>query len=188
MARQVLAVSLVFGKLEAFRLIAEHCVHCFDDGRRIAARVIVVQFLRCKIFLQVIARHAEQARVGAAEAVDGLLGIADDEYRRLRFHRHRRIEPGAHDLPLQRIGILELVEQHVAVAAIELVLHRLGMFAALQQAAQLPLQVGEIHLLPVRLQCLITFEQSDAAMEHRFVEAISLLLGKRVAHFLQAGE
>jgi len=187
MARQFLLVRLVLDEFEAVRLFAEHGVHSIHHRLRIAPREAVAQRCSREMFVQVFARHAEQARIGAAEAVDGLLGIADDEHGGLRFHRNRRIEPCAQYLPLQRIGVLELVQQHMAVAAVELVLHGLGVLALLQQAAQLPFQIGEIHLLLLGFERLITLKEGDAAMQHRLVEAIGLLLGLRVAHVLQTG-
>ena len=171
---------------ETLRMVGEYGIHRSQHGRRIAAGVVVVQLVRGKMFFQVFARHAEQPRIGTAKAVDGLLGIADDEHGGLRLDRHRGIEPRAQDLPLQRIGVLELVQQHMAVTAVEFVLHGLGVFALLQQAAQLPFQIGEIHLLLLRLERLIAFQEGNTAMQHGFVQAIGLLFGERVAHFLQA--
>ena len=49
--------------------------------------------------------------VGAAEGVDRLLGIADED------ERHAALaERAAHDVPLDRVGVLELVDEHDAVA------------------------------------------------------------------------
>jgi hypothetical protein len=50
--------------------------------------------------------------VRAAEGVDGLLGVADEHERRLAV-----AECAAHDPPLDRVGVLELVDEHDAVAA-----------------------------------------------------------------------
>ncbi len=49
--------------------------------------------------------------VGATEGVDRLLGIADQHQRR------RVVEREPQHLPLHRVGVLELVDQHGAVAA-----------------------------------------------------------------------
>ena len=49
--------------------------------------------------------------VGAAERVDRLLRVADEHERHLAV-----AERGAHDLPLHGVGVLELVDEHDAVA------------------------------------------------------------------------
>ena len=48
--------------------------------------------------------------VGAAERVDRLLGVADEDQRRVLAER----EPD--DVPLHRVGVLELVDEHDAEA------------------------------------------------------------------------
>ena len=53
--------------------------------------------------------------VGAAERVDRLLGVGDQHQRRAGLG-----ERAAHDLPLDRIGVLELVDQHDLVARAQL--------------------------------------------------------------------
>ena len=49
--------------------------------------------------------------VGAAEGVDRLFGVADEHERRAAV-----AERAAHDAPLDRVGVLELVDEHDAVA------------------------------------------------------------------------
>ena len=48
--------------------------------------------------------------VGAAEGIDRLLGITDEN------QRHRTVEGGGQDVPLQRICVLEFVDQGDPVA------------------------------------------------------------------------
>jgi hypothetical protein len=53
--------------------------------------------------------------VGAPEGVDRLLGVADEH------ERHAvAAERGAHDVPLHRVGVLELVDEHDPVALAQL--------------------------------------------------------------------
>jgi hypothetical protein len=78
--------------------------------------------------------------VGAAEAVDRLLRIADDE--ELARRRQGRVWIGGtlasdgheetHDLVLHRIGVLHLVDEHVAEAPLQALAHR----AVLDEHAQ----------------------------------------------------
>ena len=77
--------------------------------------------------LQVCADAAEQARVGAPEAVDRLLRIADHEQ---LAGRGRRLAPVAlggvgrgeqqEDLGLQRVGVLELVDEDALVEPLQI--------------------------------------------------------------------
>src|ERR1041385_6461459 len=70
------------------------------------------------------ARFLQHRDLGVAEAVDGLLAIADDEDRRLRRDAEA-FAPGLHQegdqLPLLAAGVLELVDEHVVVPALEAV-------------------------------------------------------------------
>jgi hypothetical protein len=52
--------------------------------------------------------------VGAAEGVDRLLGVADEDERRAAV-----AERALHDAPLHRVGVLELVDEHDAVLPAE---------------------------------------------------------------------
>ena len=98
---------------------------------------------------QVAADAAEQARIGAAEAVDGLLRIAHHE--QLARRRHglapvalRRIggRQQQQDLGLQRIGILKLVDEDALVSLLQF-----GARAIVpQQVAGVEQQVHEIEL------------------------------------------
>ncbi len=91
-------------------------------------------------------------------------------------------------LPLQRVGVLKFVQQHMLVAAIQLVLHVLGAIAPVEQAAYLPFQIGEIHLLRAQLQFLVVFQQRRAAMQRGPVHAQGVAFGQRIAHRLQLAE
>ena len=88
------------------------------------------------------------ADVRAAEAVDGLFGVADDE--ELAGLEDRRAPVGGRgfpfaeeedDLGLQGVGVLELVDEQVAEARLQ---RRPRVEVAHQQVAQAPQQVGEV--------------------------------------------
>ncbi len=73
--------------------------------------------------------------VRTAEPVDRLLGVPDQHERRIGV---RRVEEGREDLPLDRIGVLELVDEHHGEPAPE------GFDRALRAgAAQRVPQLGE---------------------------------------------
>ena len=75
--------------------------------------------------------------VAAAEAVDGLLGVADQEQRPRPAVVRRLREHAVEDGPLQRIGVLELVHQRDAVLRAQRVGQGFALFAVqrLRQAA-----------------------------------------------------
>ena len=103
-------------------------------------------------------------------------------HRRRAARARRGIEPGAHDLPLQRVGVLKFVEQDVAVAAVELVLHVLGVAGAVEQLVDAPFHIGEIHRPPLLLEALVSSQQSRAAAQAGAVEAVSSLGGECIPH------
>src|SRR5438105_4694295 len=75
--------------------------------------------------LEVRAHARERQGIGALEAEDRLLGVADREDRaRPLGHRlagEELLGERLHDLPLLGIGVLRLVDQDVVEAAVELV-------------------------------------------------------------------
>ena len=97
----------------------------------------------------------EQGDVGAPETVDGLLGIADDEQLAgLETHGAPVVGGGAplgqqeDDLRLQRVGVLELVDQQIVESRLKGGAH---VAPPQQQVAGLAEQVGEVELAEGRL-------------------------------------
>ena len=85
--------------------------------------------------------HArEGVRVGALEAVDRLLGVADREDRARAFARafadEELLGQGLDHLPLLRVGVLGLVDQDMVEAAVQLEQHPGGRAVALEQVAR----------------------------------------------------
>ena len=78
------------------------------------------------------------AEIGVAEAVDRLLGVADQGDHRIRIH-----EGASQDVPLVRVGVLELVHQHDGEAAAQLRTHLLGGRGAAHQLSQPAGQIVE---------------------------------------------
>ena len=169
---------------EAVGMFGEHAVHRSQYRRGVTPRLVLRQMMRAEFAFQKSAHIAEQARIGATEAVDGLLGVAHHKHCWPRVHCRRCGEPRLQYLPLQRVGVLEFVQQHVAVAAIQLVLHVLGAIALVEHAAHLPFQIGEIHLLLSQFQFLIMFQQRCAAMQRRLVHAQRFEFGKFILRCL----
>jgi hypothetical protein len=120
--------------------------------------------------VQEIRRRGEHPRLAAAEAVDRLLGVAHHEHRHRAVGAARLGEPGRQRLPLQRIGVLEFVEQEMAVARVQLQRQRGRVFLAGEQAAGQPFGVGEVDHALLRLGVLIGGEQRVAEQQAVAVE------------------
>ena len=127
--------------------LREHAVHEAQDGgpraevlRRGAAR-------RRRPALRLAHQLAEQAHLGAPEAVDRLLGVA---------HHHERAGAVAGEEPrhldLQRVGVLELVDHQEAEAPLE---PRAHARVVAQRVARLQQQVEEVEDAALRLLALV---------------------------------
>ena len=90
-------------------------------------------------------RRIEQFRLGAAEAVDALLGVADDERAApaARITGRHLLQQWQQQAPLRGIGVLEFIEQQVVDLLIELVTHPVGAAVTLQQPVRRPFDLGE---------------------------------------------
>ena len=105
--------------------------------------------------------------VRVAEAVDRLLAVADDEDGRRRARRlpRRTLRPSsctscAHELPLRAAGVLELVDEHVAVARLEPEAALRELVHVLQQLDRALEHAGEIEQR-VRLERALILLQRD---------------------------
>ena len=159
----------------------KHPVHRSDHGWRAAARSVLLQPGRGKIAFQILRRDLEQARLGTPEAVDRLLRVAHQEDAGPVPGRAIGRQPGLHDLPLQGVGVLKLVQQDVLVAAIQLVLHVFRILAAAQELEHAPFHIGEIQHLARFLEPLVGREQGRAAKQAVTVEAVGRLRGQTIA-------
>jgi hypothetical protein len=100
-----------------------------------------------------------RVEIGAAEAVDRLLRIADDE--ELSARRQGRVRIGdarirrreqSHDLVLHRVGVLHLVDEHVAEARLQARAHRAVLD---EHTPQLEEQIGVVDDAAVSLLGLV---------------------------------
>ncbi len=71
---------------------------------------------------------------------------------------------------MQRIGVLEFVEQHLPIARIEPDLHVGRVVGVGKQTVRMPLEIGEVERLLLCLQPLIGGDQQATARQARFVE------------------
>jgi len=100
----------------------------------------------------------------APEPIDRLLGIADDEQlARLRANRapvaFRGVVGGKQqeDLRLQRIGVLELVDEQVSEATLEVGAHGRDVAQEIARAHQ---QVDEVERAGIAFELFVTVERA----------------------------
>ena len=149
--RQGTGQRRLFAERRERRSTEEQRVHDVDDRPCVAPRHVLFATHSAELAREEIGGNAEQARFGATKTIDRLLGVADHEDARPRRVRIG-IEPRTQNLPLQRIGVLELVQQHMLVTRVETGLQeRRGLFVA-QQLEHLPLRVDKIDLPPRLLE------------------------------------
>ena len=95
-----------------------------NDQRRIAPGVVARQQVATESFADKSLGCFEDLRFCTAKAVNALLGVAHHEHAgRLATRACVAAEPGAQCLPLQRVGVLKLVNQQVLDARIKPLLH-----------------------------------------------------------------
>ena len=84
----------------------------------VAAEQIALQTLAHKIL-----RRPEHLRLGTAKSVNALLGVAHDEHAGRPAGAAITAQPRRQGLPLQGVGVLELVNQEVPYACVQSFLH-----------------------------------------------------------------
>ena len=179
----------------------EHgAVERVHHGGRTAARVITTEQGARETLHHKSLRGLEHLGLGAAKAVDGLFGIAHQKHAR-RFARAGAgigREPAVQRLPLQRVGVLEFVDQQVAHACIQPLLQPAREFSVAQQAARGGLHVVHVDPAALVLEGGKAGEQHACEAGHALVVQPGLVLGAgsqhahghvlRSTHLLDAGE
>ena len=129
--------------------IAEQRIDEIDHRRGAAPRIVQRHRRAIQMALQEVGGAAEQFGIGAPETVDALLGITDDERgaHAFRITGAHLVEDRPQQLPLRRIGVLELVEHQVLDAPVELVAQPVGLIGIGQQQIAAPFEIGERQLL-----------------------------------------
>ena len=130
-------------------------------------------------------RRAEHLRLGATETVDALFGIADDEDAgRGAACPGIAAEPFVQSLPLQRVGVLEFVDQQVFDACIEPFLHPAGEHGIRQHDQRGPLDVVHVDPAAFALQGCELGDQQSRQSSHALVVQPGVVLrgGRRQLH------
>ena len=133
-------------------------IHGVNDSRRVAPRVVTTQHITPQTVAHKGFGGLEHLRLGAAKAVNALLGVAHNEHAggsgprcptataaRARVAAKPRLER----LPLQRVGVLKFVNQQMLDARVQPLLHP----ACQQRVAQHDLRstFHIIHVNPIAL-------------------------------------
>ena len=157
-----------------------------DHGRRAAARVVAAEQRARQALHHEGLRGLEHLWFGAAEAVDRLLGVAhqEDAGRLARAGAGVGGEPAVERLPLQGVGVLELVDQHMAQARVQPLLHPARELGIAQQAA-----CGAFHVVHVDPAAL-ALEGGEAGQQHarQARHALVVLPGALLAHGLERAQ
>ena len=106
--------------------LRHHGVNGFNHLGGVAARVVAGEQIAPKPVPHKRLRCAKNLRLGAPEAVDALLRVADQKHAGRTGRAHRSaiaLQPRRQRLPLQRVGVLKLVDQQMPNARIKPLLH-----------------------------------------------------------------
>ena len=159
-----------------------------DDAPRVAVRVVAAEQLAAESGAHEMLGGDEHLRLGAPEAIDALLGIADDEHaRRPRPGPAVAAQPGMQRLPLQRIGVLELVDQQVRDARVEPLLHPARQRRLAQQQLRGLLDVVHVDPAVPALDFGEGLDQQPREPRHALLVAPGGVLGLGRAQHLQFG-
>ena len=163
-----------------------------QHGRRVAAGVVTGQHVALQAVQHEVARRFEDPRLGAPEAVDALLRIADDEHPRRCLAAGAAPgpgvtrQPGVQRLPLQRAGVLELVDHHVADARVEALLQPARQAAIAQQRQRTAFEVGHVGQAAGPLVACELIDQQARQAQHAQVFIVRGLLVAGALDVVQA--
>ena len=134
---------------------AERKLAAIDRSRKVCVRRLVAEQVvaawieRRRPRLEMLARLVEPRWIGALEAVNGLLEVADHEQGShalvgLARPAEKFIDQPVDDLPLRGVGILRLVDKYMVDLTVELVADPLAHAGLLEEAARPVDEVVEI--------------------------------------------
>ena len=158
-----------------------------QHGGGVAARVVGGQALAAQRLHDELPRGGEHHGVGTAKAIDALLGVAHDEDAGRTGATARAgiaRQPGLERLPLQRVGVLKLIDQQMAHARVQALLHPGGDVVVVQQGERGALDVVHVHPAALALELGKTGDELAREARHALVVRAGLVLLKRGAHRL----
>ena len=165
-----------------------------DHRGRVAPRVVAGQPVAAQTFDDEALRRAEHLRLGPAEAVDALLGVAHQKHagRIARTGADVPRQPRLQRLPLQRVGVLELVDQQVPHPRIEPLLHPAGQHRVGQHRLRGALDVVHVDPAALALQGRVLGHQHPHQPRHAVVVqpggVLRFGLGAALHHLLRGAD
>ena len=138
------------------RRLPHGIVDSVDDRLRIAPCVVAAEQITLQTLTHKILRRPEHLRLCTAKTVNALLGVAHDEHAGRPAGPAITAQPRRQGLPLQGVGVLELVNQEVPHACVQPFLHPARQHRVCQHdqggalnvihvdPAPLPLEGGEL--------------------------------------------
>ena len=159
-----------------------HRVDGIDHRMAVAARVVAAEHRTAEAGAHELLRCTKHLRIGAAEAVDALLGIAHDEHAGRRRHTGIAGQPGMQRLPLHRVGVLEFVHQQVAQLRIQPFLDPAAQQFILQQQARSLLDVVHVDPAVAALDLGVAAQQQAREARHALLVEPGLVLLLRLQH------
>ena len=130
-------------------------------------------------------RSYKHLRLGAAKAVNALLGIAHNKDTRRTTGATITAEPGIQGLPLQRIGVLKLVDQQVPDAGIETLLHPTRQHRVAEHVQSGTLDIIHVYPAALMLERLEFGQQQPGEAGQTLLIGPGLVLGMRLTKQLQ---
>ena len=129
--------------------LSHDLVHSINDGWCIAPCVIATEQIATQTLCDKPLCRLEYLRLSPAEAVNALLRVAHQKHARRLPRTGVTRQPGTQGLPLQRVGVLKLVDQQVAHAGVQALLHPTAKHRVRHQRQGCALQVT--HVQPTAL-------------------------------------
>ena len=130
----------------------------------------------------------EHLRFSAAKAIDALLGVSHDKHAgRLRpaARTHVAAEPGLQRLPLQRIGVLKFVNQKMADACVQPLLHPATQHRIRQQVLGCAFNVVHVHPAALAFECRESGDHDPCQSCHMLLIEPGFVLSLRSLHAQQ---
>ena len=170
--------------LELARILRRNkgAVHAAQHRRGVAPRVVAAQHRAAQFIVHKCDGGLEHLRLGAAEAVNALLGVAHDEdtWRIARAAVGR--QPAFERLPLQRAGVLEFIDQHMRHPRVQLFLDPAAEHRIRHQVQRQLLQIVHIHPTALALERGIVLQQAPAQAGQALLVFPGVVLALRHAH------
>ena len=147
-----------------------------NHRQRVAPGVVAAEQVAAQPLDDKGLRGAKHLRLGAAKAVNALLGITHQKHAGRRARAAIAAQPRRQRLPLQRIGVLELVNHQVANARIQPLLHPAGQHHIAQHDLRGALDVVHIDPAALALELGVLRQQHARQARHALLVAPSFML------------